>query len=292
MNRKIRYSSDCSGIEAPLFALHNLGYEVEHVFSSDIDQFAKKALLANWKPQKLYNDIYEPKDFCGPIDLYCAGFPCQSFSSIGKRGGTEDPRGQIYLRVLEIIEQIKPANVILENVRGIIKTVVFTEVTEKLRSLGYNVFTKVLNTKDYGIPQSRPRVYIVATKGLFEFPQKYATCRSISEFIDNSDSSKSKVPVNNPEILERLKSSRATFLNLGFWNFNDDSYEEYSPCVTASSTHWNVKKCRKATVNELLMLQGFPTSFNNVCSYTQTKKQIGNAMSVNVLEAVLENLLR
>lgn len=290
----LKYASDCSGIEAPIQALINLNIEFEHIFSSDIDKFVKKSLLANYNPQIFYDDIYQEKQKCD-LDLYFAGFPCTNFSYAGKREGINNPRGLIFERSIEIIKETNTNVFILENVPGIMTIhngETFKLLLQKLNNLGiYNVYHKLLNTKDYGIPQNRNRIYIIGIKKElninFEWPKK-KEMKNLNDIIDYSDTSNSKIPINNQEILDRIKTSEATFLNLGFWNFKDHSYKDYCPTLTSSSPYYNLKMKRRMNIKEMLRIQGFSEDFKIVCSYTQIKKQLGNSMSVNVLEEILK----
>ncbi len=92
----LRVGTDCSGIEAPIQALKNLKVPFRHVFACEKDKFARKSIEANYKPEKMYEDITSRNHKELPdIDLYVCGFPCQSFSKAGKQKGMDDPRGLI-----------------------------------------------------------------------------------------------------------------------------------------------------------------------------------------------------
>ena len=98
------------------------------------------------------------------FDLLCAGFPCQAFSIAGRRGGFTDPRGTLFFEVARLAEKRRPAYLLFENVPGLLshdKGRTFTTILHTLSQLGYHVEWKVLNSKDFGVPQSRKRVYIV-----------------------------------------------------------------------------------------------------------------------------------
>ncbi len=287
-----------SGIESALQALKNLDIKYNHLFSSDIDKFAKKSLLANYTPDVFYDDIYSEKKSC-KLDLYMASPPCQSFSSAGNREGTSVPKGLIFNRCIEVIKETDTNTFILENVRGLMtidKGQTFKSIINQLESLGtYNIYWKLLNTKDYGLPQSRPRIFIVGIKKSvmtkeFTWPEPIEM-KSLESIIDYTDTSTSKIPINKPEILEKISRSKSTFIDLGWQNFTSGSYEHYSQCLTACSTMWNLKMNRKANVKELLRLQGFNENFKQVVSYTQMKRQIGNSISVCVLEEIIKEII-
>ena len=114
---KMRVTTDCSGIEAPLVALQQLGVPYEHAFSSEICPTARKQLLANHAPQILYDDVTKRDNYNAPaVDLYVAGWPCQGNSTLGKRKGLADPRTRVIRSLLEYIHLKGPKVVVLENV--------------------------------------------------------------------------------------------------------------------------------------------------------------------------------
>ncbi len=191
----IKVGTDFSGIGSPEAALKRLNIPHHNVFACDIDKYAKQSFLELNSPDLFYDDI-TTRDYkeVPQLDLYVAGFPCQSFSLAGKRGGFNDTRGTLFYNVAEFIKVNQPACFILENVKGLLshdngKT--YQTITDVLTNgggtlngqmgmdtiedgLGYHVYTQVLNTKDYGIPQNRERIFIVGFKQwrTFNFPVK------------------------------------------------------------------------------------------------------------------------
>ena len=115
----IRIGTDCSGIEAPIEALKQLKIPFQHLFACEIDQYARESILANYQPQILFEDITKRDHSKLPdIDIYACGFPCQPFSLMGKKGGSNDPRSNIMLHCIEVIKQKTPKVFILENVKN------------------------------------------------------------------------------------------------------------------------------------------------------------------------------
>jgi DNA (cytosine-5)-methyltransferase 1 len=296
--RPLRVGTDCSGIEAPIQALKNLGINFEHVFSCEIDKYARDSIKANYKPGILYEDITTRDHSALPdIDLYVCGFPCQPFSVAGKRKGVDDPRGTIFWHCLETIKEKLPFVFILENVKGILsinKSRTFQNIIKSLKNIGmYNVEWKVMNTKDYGIPQNRERVYIVGIREDFGKEFFWPMERSASPLINIVDSSNR----NCREICDSAKElllsipDDSIFIDLNFRNNKFPNSNVVCPTILASCRTWCVTESRYANIVELLSLQGFPKDFNQVVSNTQMKRQIGNSMSVNVVEAILKNLL-
>ena len=296
----LKIGTDCSGIEAPIQALEKLNICYNHVFSSEINKFCIKSIKANYKPDIIFGDNEGPypegdirkRDIkeVPEIDLYVCGFPCQPFSIAGKRFGLEDNRGNVFYSCLDIIKQKNPKYFILENVKGICNhdkgntwKIIEKNLIE-LQDYGYNVKWKILNTKDYGIPQNRERLYIVGSKDKkFEWPEDY---------IDNDDNSIDNIrnDVLKSGMLNKVPKD-AVFIDFSFKNHNYPNSNKYSPCITADSRLWCFPKNRYANIKERLLLQGFNNNFKQVVSKTQLKYQIGNSMSVNILCAIFKNLI-
>tara|TARA_R110002153_G_C13244131_1_gene491023 strand:+ start:44 stop:1261 length:1218 start_codon:yes stop_codon:yes gene_type:complete len=203
----IKVGTDFSGIGSPEAALKRLGIPHHNVFACDIDKYAEKSFLELNKPDKFYKDI-TTRDYkeVPQLDLYVAGFPCQSFSLAGQRKGFNETRGTLFFNVAEFIKVNQPECFILENVKGLLshdsgKT--YQTITDVLTNgggtlngqmgmdtiddgLGYHVYTKVLNTKDYGIPQNRERIFIVGFKHwrTFNFPIKLPLLNRLKDILE------------------------------------------------------------------------------------------------------------
>lgn len=191
----MKLGTDFSGIGSPESALKRLNLEVDEVFACEIDKYARKSFNELHNPSTMYEDITTRNHSEVPqLDLYVAGFPCQSFSLAGKRGGFEDTRGTLFFNVAEFIKENQPKCFILENVKGLLSHDsgrTYQTITDVLTNgggtlngqigldsidngLGYHVYAKVLNSKDYGIPQNRERIFLVGFKEFreFRFPKK------------------------------------------------------------------------------------------------------------------------
>lgn len=301
MNKPIRVGTDCSGIEAPIEALKQLSIPFEHKFSCEIDKYARESIKANYSPEILFTDMTTRKLKDIPdIDLYVCGFPCQPFSLAGHRNGTDDPRGTIFWHCLSVIKKKTPKIFILENVKGLLSInggETFKEIISALEDIKkynkkiYDIKWKVLNTRDYGIPQNRERVFIVGIhKSLgrvFEWPEK-KPMKDIREFVDWNQ-------ICKPFILPYLQKSNllnkipkdSIFIDITFTQNSFKMSNCYTPCLTTGRGLYCVPLQRKATIRELLSLQGFSKSFKQVVSDNQIKKQIGNSMSVNVIKNII-----
>ena len=194
----LKIGTDFSGIGSPEQALISLGIKHQSMFACDYDKFAKQSYLANYKPLHFYDDITTRNHKETPyVDLYIAGFPCQAFSMAGKRKGFDDTRETLFFDLLQYLKEQRPKYFILENVKGLVshdKGNTFKVILDSLAKsvngetrgglfggetgdcLGYHIYHKVLNTKNYGIPQNRERIFIVGFRDSdhsFKFPKKF-----------------------------------------------------------------------------------------------------------------------
>lgn len=317
----ITIGTDCSGIDSPVEALKQLvqelgsGLSYEHVWSCEKDKYAKQSILANHSPRIFYDDMLSRDHSLLPdVMLYSSGFPCQSFSLLGNRKGTNDPRSSItskspFTESLNVICLKKPKVFILENVANF-KTIQNKEpynfLMNKLKELDYyNIYDDIYNTKDYGIPQQRSRLYIIGISK--EYTRKFTKpqpqpLKNITDFILNTLPSDGK-GTKNKAILSKLNGThpRIKQTNQQFHKFNiitsnnfDNSLENICPTLTHQcSSFFLPKQNRTISLKECLSLQGFdPDTFKIVVSKTQLSKQIGNSMSVNVLKAIFKEIFK
>mmetsp|Transcript_54883 Transcript_54883/g.172195 ORF Transcript_54883/g.172195 Transcript_54883/m.172195 type:complete len:326 (-) Transcript_54883:67-1044(-) len=277
--------------------------------------------MENFPPKIFFDDLTVRNNSTAPkADLYVAGFPCQPFSTAGLQQGFNDARGrgEIFWHVRDYIEKQLPRAFVLENVSGLVKInggEYFRAIMEALEAIGkYNVYAKVLDTKEHGVPQSRRRIYIVGIKrvvdnGSFEFPEPVPR-PSIELFLEPRPAhlAKSRLPpesqgtarTNVINALKELKANGCRPLKVPYIIDCDSSpyrskyHKDVSPCLTCSrgAGHWVTSRMRRMTKPEMMRLQGMnPNTFKVAVSDCQLGKQIGNAMSVNVLERLFVRLL-
>lgn len=196
---KIRLATAFSGIGSIEYAFKRLDIPTEIVFASDIDKFVKQSYFANYNiaEEQWFDDVQQidGRNFKGKVDLFVGGSPCQSFSMVGKRKGLEDTRGTLFYDFARLVQEIEPNIFIFENVKGLVshdKGNTFKVICETFDSLDYTFYHKVLNAKDYGIPQHRERIFIVGFKNKrhFEFPEPIELTTTMQDFLEDFIDSK------------------------------------------------------------------------------------------------------
>jgi len=156
-----------SGIGAPEFAAREVFDEVETVFACEVDKYARQSYLANHEaPLAFYEDVcdLDARAYAGQIDILIGGSPCQDFSIAGQRAGEDGERGNLIWQFYRVVSEARPNVFVYENVKGFLSInggKSYQRFLDALRGLGYHCHAEVLNTKDYGIPQNRERLYVV-----------------------------------------------------------------------------------------------------------------------------------
>lgn len=284
-----------------------LGFESvggQCVFSSEFDADACKTYEANFGEYPS-GDITKisTKDI-PDFDILLGGFPCQSFSIIGKQEGfNNETCGTLFFEIERILKEKSPKAFMLENVRNLIahdsgKT--FNIIRTHLEALGYTVYAKVLNALDYGVPQKRERIIIVGFKEniFFSFPDPipYSKRISLEEILENNVDKKYYVKDKIKESrLMRLKDPNYPKPYISHENMAGSiTPHPYSSCLRAgaSANYILVNDERKPTEREMLRLQGFPDDFKIVVSYSKLKHQVGNSVAVPVIKAVARQMVQ
>lgn len=198
--QKIRIATLFSGIGAIEHSIERLGLDHEIVFAGDIDPFVKKSYFANHKinESKWHDDVtkFSAKKYKYKVDLLVGGSPCQSFSMVGKRAGLKDTRGTLFYDFARIIDECRPKVFIFENVKGLLshdngKT--WRVIQEVFNSLGYKIFSQTMNSKNYGIPQHRERIFVVGFRKKnqeFTFPAPIKLETTMQDFLEDFTDSK------------------------------------------------------------------------------------------------------
>ncbi len=290
-----------------------LGFEMAGfniVYSNDIDRYACQTYRANFKEID-QRDIRSVDPASVPaFDVLLAGFPCQPFSLIGKRDGLGDPRGQLFNEVVKFLNVRRPRAFVLENVKNLVKhnkgeTYKFIKSALENAGNGYYVTEQILDSKNFGVPQHRERIYIIGIKNPhkpFRFPEKSLERQRLKEILEKKVPEKYYLSQKYYEGLLAHKERHAA-KGSGF------GYEILDPKGVSNTivsgnmgrernliqdkpvsiNKWGV---RKLTERECARLQGFPDNFKIPVSQTQAYKQFGNAVSVPVAKEMAKTLKR
>lgn len=308
--------STFSGIGAPEQALKNLNIKHEITAACEIDKYAKATYLANHICNRWFDDITKIDiDKLEDFDLYVLGFPCQSYSSCGKRLGLEDFRGQLIYNSLKILQNKQPKYFIAENVKGLLerdKGENFKTILRLFEESGYKVVWKLLNSRNFGISQSRPRLYFIGIHNdivqefnfgnVHEKPQNPIWNILEENPPDNHGCYKFKryLSINKPyDINKNYTGSITSYpraLKPGEKRHQKLCLREDNivNCITrmpSDSMIFYKGKLRVYTELELKRLQGFPADFKFPVKYKEVQKQIGNTMTIPVLEEIFKELL-
>lgn len=310
-----------------------LGFEqafgdcITTTFVSEIDKYAQETYKTNFEDEFPIkgdiNSIIETD--IKPFDICLAGFPCQAFSLAGQRKGFDDDykgmaRGTLFFEVARICEYHKPSVIFCENVKGLTihdKGKTFSIIENTLKQLGYTVFSKILNSKDFGVPQNRERIYIVAFRNninseSFTFPEPLNIDTSINKILEEKTvPTKYYLSTTYLETLRRHKSrheSKGNGFGYVIRNLNeiagaivcggmgrernlivDKRLTDFTPTTKIKGVV-NREYIRKMTPREWARLQGFPDSFILPLSDVQLYKQFGNSVTVPVIKAIAEKI--
>ena len=280
-----------------VFAKYNLPSKC--VFSSDIDPYARQAYAANFGETPT-GDITKVNELDIPNhDILFAGFPCQPFSIIGNGKGFDDTRGTLFFDIARILAAKKPKAFVLENVKRLIghnKGQTLKKILHVLRDeLGYTVYYKSLNALDYGLPQKRERIIIVGFHQpmTFQFPPKQTHFTPLSDLLETNVPQKYYA---SDYIRQKRWGYHTPTTSPSIWHENKAGHISSYPfsCALRAGASYNyllVNGERRLTPREMLRLQGFPDTFKIAVSESQTRKQAGNAVPVNMIRAVLESFL-
>lgn len=285
-NNSFKFIDLFAGIGGFHIAMHSLGGEC--VFASEIDEQARKTYQHNFKdvsPNIFENDLFNDDiraispDEIPDFDVLCAGFPCQPFSQAGFKKGFSDnyksERGNLFFNIVDIIEAKKPKAFFLENVRGIVnhdngKT--FKTIQRVLtKDLDYSFYYKIVKASDYGLPQLRPRTFMIGFKDdkseTFNFPKKLPLKFNMSDIWDGECSREIGFTI-------RVGGRGSSINDRRNW----DAY-----LVDGEVKKLMPKQAKK--------MQGFPDKFDFPVSYTHAMKQLGNSVAIDTIRECGKTLL-
>ena len=303
------------------------GKNIKTVYVSEWDSFATSTYRANFKDDfEIAGDITKVKESDIPaFDICLAGFPCQAFSMAGKHGGFEDDyhgrcRGTLFLDVVRICDYHKPKIIFCENVKGLTihdKGRTFKIIKSAFEEIGYDVYDKILNSKDFGVPQNRERIYLVCVRkdlGIKDFvfptgkdssktirnildaapvPSKYYLSEQYMQTLINHRARHEAAGHGFGYVIRDLDGISGTIVCGGMGregNLIKDEREHSMVPTTHIKGTINKDSIRKMTPREWARLQGFPDSFKLELADTHLYKQFGNSVTVNVIEAIAREI--
>lgn len=328
----IKTGSDFSGVGAFDQALIRLGINYKTIFACDLDKYARQTYIENYgKPQYFPEDVYKRDITKQSLDIYMTSPPCQAFSLAGKRKGEEDKRGILFYNSHQFIKINKPRYFIFENVKGLLsdnKGRTFQRWLDYLgksingnpilfphpESVNYHIYFKVLNSKDFGVPQNRERVFIVGIRddkdNQFRFPKEERLTKRLKDVIESDVDEKyflsneaikkgyesGNISTGNKRLDRSIKTYVLKESPTIIDSYNNTIHTEHSPTIStrvnaSSCTHlFNNYQIRRLTPRECFRLMDFPDSFSWKCSDSQAYKQAGNSITVGVLAKIIEKL--
>lgn len=305
------------------------GKQIKTVYVSEWDKNAQKTYQDNFKtPKIIAGDITQVDETEIPeFDICLAGFPCQAFSLAGQRKGFDDDykglcRGTLFLDVARICDKHKPKVIFCENVKGLVghdKGRTFAIIKQTFTNLGYQVFSHVLNSKDFGVPQNRERIYIIAFRNdiapdEFDF-QALIPKQKPTQILDIIEEQPVSVKYYlSTRYLETLRNHKARHQAKGngfgyeIRDLNgyagaivcggmgrernliiDERLTDFTP-ITHIKGEVNREYIRKMTPREWARLQGFPDSFKLDRADVHLYKQFGNSVTVPVIYAIAKQI--
>lgn len=305
------------------------GQDIQTVYASEWDKFANKTYTANFHDDfEIAGDITQVNENDIPqFDICLAGFPCQAFSNAGRHGGFNDNyhgrcRGTLFLDVVRICDYHRPMVIFCENVKGLTthdRGRTFRVIKSAFEEIGYTVFEQVLNSRDFGVPQNRERIYLVCFRNdlgvtEFNFPEGTDNTRTIRDILQDAPipSKYYLSDVYMQTLINHRARHEAAGHGFGYEIRDldgiagtivcggmgrernliiDDRPHDMIP-TTNIRGHINTDNIRKMTPREWARLQGFPDDFRLELADTHLYKQFGNSVTVPVVEAIAKEIRR
>lgn len=300
-----------AGLGGFRIALESFGAKC--VYSNEWDKYAQEVYNMNFK-EIPDNDITLVNENKIPDhDILCAGFPCQAFSISGKQKGFEDSRGTLFFDVARIIKTKLPKVVFMENVKNFASHDngnTLKIVRDIMTNLGYDFYSDVLNSLDFGIPQKRERIYIVCfRKDLnikkFIFPKPFKLSTFLEDLLLPEEEVSDLIINRNDLILKNIniKENSTKTIRIGTVGKGGQGERIYSPkgiAITLSAYGGGIfsktggylinGKTRKLHPRECARIMGYPDSYLIHPSFTQAYKQFGNSVVIDVLQYIIINI--
>ncbi|HCT65518.1 MAG TPA: DNA (cytosine-5-)-methyltransferase [Lachnospiraceae bacterium] len=311
-NSNITFIDLFAGIGGFRIAMEHYGATC--VFSSEIDNYAKQTYSTNFDDMPhgditLISETIIPKH-----DVLCAGFPCQAFSISGKQKGFEDARGTLFFEIIRIVNFHKPKLLLLENVANLKNHSdgeTINHMVSLLKDIGYTVFFDILNASNFGVPQSRKRIYFVCFRNdinvkNFNFPKPTKKDIALEDVLLPDHITKDYIIYRDDINIQKTEPTNRTNkpIRIGTINKGGQGERIYSPkghAITLSANGGGAGaktgaylingKVRKLCPEECKLVQGFPSNYIIPVNDSQAWKQFGNTVAIPVLEAIIESIL-
>lgn len=308
-----------SGIGAFHLALSKHGAEC--VYASEWDKYAKKTYYENFNIEPEGDITKISEDSIPDHDILCAGFPCQAFSISGKQTGFDDARGTLFFEVARIVNKKRPKIVFMENVRNFEKHdngKTIQVVANTLYELGYNFNYEILDASDFGLPQSRKRIYMVAIRkdlniNDFAFPIGFKSSVCLNDILMKDEDTNEFIIERQDTFLDfekikKIEEEKHVYLKpirVGTINKGGQGERIYSPwghSITLSAygggpgsktgCYYINGRVRKLSPRECARIQGFSDDYVIPVSNAQAWKQFGNSIPVNVLDEIVNEFIK
>ncbi|MCG6154059.1 DNA cytosine methyltransferase [Leptospira bandrabouensis] len=323
VSNKIRFIDLFAGIGGFRLGFEKTGH-FSCVFSSEIDRHAAEIYSANFGDTP-HGDITSiQNEDIPPFEVLLAGFPCQPFSIAGEKKGFEDTRGTMFFEILRILQHHKPKVVVLENVKHFKdhdKGKTLKTVLDKLNLLGYSTVWKLLNAKDFGVPQNRERTIIIGcleNKSFhFNFKTNPIIENKITNILDGDDASFEYLDESEYTLIQKPKKQESGLIFVGYRNKkirtvgvreNTEhlsrvhkqpnriySSEGIHPTIASQEPTGRYfilhkEKVRKLTLNECIKLMGFDNTFKFIGSSAKIYNRLGNSIVVPMVEQIANQI--
>jgi len=281
MVSKITFIDLFAGIGGFHLAFHECGAKC--VFASEWDAFARKTYEHNFK--KIEPSLFKKGQFVGDItkidakdipdfDVLTGGFPCQPFSQAGLKKGFNETRGTLFFDIARILKEKQPKAFFIENVRGLLthnNGQTFDTIRRVIEELGYSFFYKIIYASDFGVPQHRPRLYMVGFRNKniqFKFPESQKLKITMSDVFGG-----------------RVDRTIGYTLRVGGRHSSINDRRNWDTYLVDG-------KIRRLSPVEGLKMQGFPGGFEFPVSEMQAMKQLGNSVAVPAVKAVAKEIIK
>ncbi|SJZ94496.1 DNA (cytosine-5)-methyltransferase 1 [Pilibacter termitis] len=327
----IKYAEFCTGIGGFSIGIEKSKLDAELVYSNELNDSCEKTFESNFGRKFNSRDVFSIEPHKIPdFDMMCAGFPCQPFSQAGKNLGFEDDRGTVFFKLMEIVKVKKPKILFFENVPNLVrhdKGRTYRVIQKSIEDAGYSFFSQILDSTYFGVPQSRPRVYIVCFRNDnkaeidFKFTEKKTAKTPLrnylklgdysipitakwQEYVDLYTNKKSENDITFPLPKTRKKLERIANncdLNDCVFQIRSSGIRAYSldepfPTFAVSNSGGGAmipvlsKERRHFNLIEMRRIMGFPDDFDFPVSRTDSIKQLANAVCPPVIKSVCDDI--